>query len=124
MVARSVSANDGSSFEVMVVSDLEYLGLRQLPNYEHHPDVRDVDAQIVPEELSGHLTRAGSPASSIVLSQSEADALEAQASRSRETVAKMFERYRLRVAGNGNGDRDVTIAESVREKFSDYRAGG
>ena len=73
-----VFAKDGSSFEVMVVSDLEYLGLRQLPNYEHHPDVRDVDAQVVPEELSGHLTRAGSPATSMILSQSEADAIGAQ----------------------------------------------
>src|SRR5215472_9060964 len=68
-----VFAKDGSSFEVMVVSDLEYLGLRQLPNYEHHPDFRDVDVRVVPEKLSGHLTRTGSPATSMILSQSEAD---------------------------------------------------
>jgi hypothetical protein len=62
----------------------------------------------------------------MILSQSEADAIEAHASRSREAVAKMFEQYRPRVAGNGNGDRDrdETIAESVREKFANYRAGG
>ena len=118
------AASDGNSFEMLVVSDLEYLGLRAHPSYEHHPDVRDVDARVVPEELSGHLTRAGSPATSMILSQSEADAIEAQASRSREAVAKMFKQYRPREAGNGNGDRDATIAESVREKFSDYRAGG
>ena len=121
-----VSANDGKSFELLVVSDLEYLGLRAHPSYEHHPDVRDVDARVVPEELSGHLTRAGSPATSMILSQSEADAIEAQASRSREAVAKMFEQYRPRQVNNcdGDRDRDATIAESVREKFSDYRAGG
>jgi hypothetical protein len=105
-----VSANDGHSFEMMVVSDLEYLGLRQLPNYEHHPDVRNVDARVVPAELSGHLTRAGSPASSMILSQSEADAIEAQTSRSRETVAKMFERYRPREAGNVNGPSATSIS--------------
>jgi hypothetical protein len=103
-----VSANDGNSFELLVVSDLEYLGLRQLPNYEHHPDVRDVDARVVPAELSGHLTRAGSPATSMILSQSEADAIEAQASRSREAVAKMFERYRPRQVGNGNEQSATT----------------
>jgi hypothetical protein len=103
-----VSANDGNSFEMVVVSDLEYLGLRQLPNYEHHPDVRDVDDQVVPEELSGHLTRAGSPATSMILSQSEADAIEAQASRSREAVAKMFEQYRPRQSGIGNEQSATT----------------
>ena len=123
------SSTDGQSFEMLVVSDAQYLGLAKAPNYEHHPDkarLRDVDAQVVPEELSGHLTRAGSPASSIVLSQSEADAIEAQASCSREAVAKMFEQYRPRQVNNcdGDWDRDATIAESVREKFSDYRAGG
>ena len=105
-----VSANDGKSFELLVVSDLQYMGLRQLPNYEYHPDVRDVDAQVVSEELSGHLTRAGSPATSMILSQSEADAIEAQASDSREAVAKMFERYRPREAGNVNGPSATSIS--------------
>ena len=95
------AANYGNGFEMLVVSDLEYLGLREIPNYEHHPDVRDVDAQVVPEELSGHLTRAGSPATSMILSQSEADAIEAKASRSREAVAKMFEQYRPGQVNNG-----------------------
>jgi hypothetical protein len=82
----------------------------KLPNYEHHPDVREVDAWVVPEELSGHLTRAGSPATSTILSQSEADAIEAQASRSREAVAKMFEQYRPRQVNNSNAvcDTDFT----------------
>jgi hypothetical protein len=100
------SSIEGQSFEILVVSDAQFLGLAKAPNYEHHPDkarVRDVDARVVPEELSGHLTRAGSPATSMILSQSEADAIEAQASRSREAVAKMFERYRPRQAGNVNG---------------------
>jgi hypothetical protein len=104
------AASDGNSFEMVVVSDLEYLGLREHPNYEHHPDVRDVNAQVVPEELSGHLTRPDSPATSMILSQSEADAIEAQASRSRKTVAKLFEQYRPRQAGNVNGQTAASIS--------------
>ena len=62
----------------------------------------------------------------INISEAEAREIESKASPVREAVAKMFKQYRPRVAGNGNGDRDrnATIAESVREKFSDYRAGG
>ena len=98
-----VSAHDGNSFELLVVSDLEYLGLHQLPNYEHHPDVRDADAQVVPEELSGHLTRAGSPATSMILSQSEADTIESRAAPARAKIVEMFKRYRPSQAlGNGN----------------------
>src|SRR6516162_4546631 len=101
------AASDGNRFELLVVSDLEYLGLREHPKYEHHPDLLDVDVRVVPEELSGHLTRAGSPATSMILSQSEADAIEAQASDSREAVAKMFEQYRPRQSGNGS-DQSAT----------------
>jgi len=44
----------------------------------------------------------------------------------REKVRKMFEAYRPGASGNGNRDRDrdAVIAESVREKFANYRAGG
>ena len=107
------SSTEGQSFEILVVSDAQFLGLAKAPNYEHHPDkarVRDVGAQVVPEELSGHLTRAGSPASSMILSQSEADAIEAQATASREAVAKMFERYRPRQASNFNGQSAASIS--------------
>src|SRR5215472_12364696 len=78
-----VSADDGNSFEMLVVSDLEYLGLRERLNYEHHLDVRDIEGETVPEELSGHLTRAGSPATSMILSQSEADTIESRAAPAR-----------------------------------------
>jgi hypothetical protein len=109
---------------MLVVSDAQYLGLAKAPNYEHHPDkarVRDVDAQVVPEELSGHLTRAGSPATSMILSQSEADAIEAQASRSREAVAKMFEQYRPRQSGNGNERRLSSTAVIAGAGLSDIQ---
>ena len=89
---------------MVVLNDADFLRLRDQPNYEHHSDspIRDIEGETVPEELSGHLTRAGSPATSMILSQSEADAIEAQASRSRKTVAKMFEQYRPRESGIGN----------------------
>jgi hypothetical protein len=98
-----VSTNDGNSFEMLVVSDLEYLGLRERLNYEHHPDVRDIEGETVPEELSGHLTRAGSPATSMILSQSEADTIESRAAPARAKIVEMFKRYRPSQAlGNGN----------------------
>jgi len=97
------SAHDGNSFEMLVVSDLEYLGLRERLNYEHHPDVRDIEGETVPEELSGHLTRAGSPATSMILSQSEADTIESRAAPARAKIVEMFKRYRPSQAlGNGN----------------------
>jgi len=63
---------------------------------------------------------------SITIAPGEAREIEAAAQPVREKVRAMFAAYRPGALGNGNGDRDrdATIAESVREKFSDYRAGG
>jgi hypothetical protein len=49
-------------FEAMVLGDLEYSRLRQHPDYRHHavePGVIEVEAERVPEELSGHLAKQG-----------------------------------------------------------------
>jgi hypothetical protein len=109
-VGLQTGANSQVSFQMVVVNDADFLRLRDQPNYEHHSDspVRDIEGEIVPEELSGHLTRAGSPATSMILSQSEADAIEAQASPCREAVAKMFEQYRPRQSGNGSDQSATT----------------
>ena len=63
---------------------------------------------------------------SITISPEEIREVEAQAAPDREKVRQMFESYRPGALGGGNTerDRDAAIAESVREKFSDYRAGG
>ena len=60
----------------------------------------------------------------INISEAEAREIEAKASPVREAVAKMFEQYRPREAGNGERDRESAISESVRQKFTNYRAGG
>src|SRR5262249_25717502 len=118
------AVNSEQSLEMLVVSDMQFLGLSRQANYEHHPDeVHAAATQVVPEELSGHLTRAGSPASSMVLSQSEADAIEAQAAGVRETVAKMLQQYRPRASGGGNGERVVDIeAEPVKAALTPITA--
>ena len=118
-----VSANDGKSFELLVVSDLQYMGLRQLPNYEYHPDVRDVDAQVVSEELSGHLTRAGSPATSMILSQSEADAIEARSLTPGKRWPNCLSSIGPGQAGNVNGQSAGSSRGSCRPQ-SRTRASG
>ena len=93
------------SFEMVVVNDADFLRLRDQPNYERHSDspIRDIEGETVPEELSGHLTRAGSPATSMILSQSEADTIESRAAPARAKIVEMFKRYRPSQAlGNGN----------------------
>jgi hypothetical protein len=62
---------------------------------------------------------------SIVISKEEIREIESEAAPEREKIRRLFETYRPGALGNGNGDRDreAKIAESVREKFSDYRAG-
>jgi hypothetical protein len=72
--------NTGKNFEIVVVEDLEFLGLRQRSEYTHHADservVREVQTSIVPPqvapELSGHLSREGA-STGIVISRSELD---------------------------------------------------
>ena len=62
----------------------------------------------------------------INISEAEAREIEAKASPVREAVAKMFGRYRPRQVNNcdGDRDRDAPVSESVRQKFTNYRAGG
>lgn len=63
---------------------------------------------------------------SITISAEELRQIEAESAPERQQVRKMFEAYRPGAPGNGNRDRDrdAVIAESVREKFANYRAGG
>ena len=62
---------DGNTFQMANVSHLEFLGLRKHESYQHHEDqgiVHDIEAETVPAELSGHLTREGS-GSAVVISE-------------------------------------------------------
>ena len=76
-----------------MIRDLEYAGLRQREGYTHHAEesARDVEAQVVPEEVSGYLTRDGSDTSGQIISESQAADWER---RDRETSAKVEEMFR------------------------------
>ena len=71
--------NTGKNFEIVVVEDLEFMGLRQRSEYTHHPDgegpVREIEASAVPAQLSGHLSREGAP-TGIVISRSKHEQME------------------------------------------------
>jgi hypothetical protein len=71
------SSND-SNFEALVVSDLEFLGLRQREGYEHRPGqrpAREVEASVhrIPDDVAGTLVRADYPGSAIISQSQEAE---------------------------------------------------
>jgi hypothetical protein len=82
---------NGVDFQTVVVSDLEYLGLKEQSAYTHHPGtegpVREIEA--VSEELAGHLTREGS--NGMVISQSAAEAHQQRLSGIRSKFAQLLE---------------------------------
>lgn len=96
-------ANGQSNLELVVIKDLEYAGLRQREGYTHHADesVRDVEAQVVPEEVSGHLTRDGAEDKGQIVSASQAAELNRQAEEVHNKVQSLMEKYRPQTSGNG-----------------------
>src|SRR5258707_3611089 len=92
-IKNNVNGNDKKSFEIVVVEDLEFMGLRQRSEYTHHPDsegpVREVEATAVPAELSGHLSREN-VAGGIVISRSEHEDNERRAARIEAEVDKLL----------------------------------
>jgi hypothetical protein len=85
----AMNGNTGA-FETIIVSDLEYLELREQEAYEHHPRQGPiVEVELVSEELSGHLTRKG--ANGLVISQSQADEREQRLSAIRSKYAQLLE---------------------------------
>ncbi len=92
-IQNNVNGNDKKNFEIVVVEDLEFMGLRQRSEYTHHPDsegpVREVEATAVPAELSGHLSREN-VAGGIVISRSEHEDNERRAARIEAVVDKLL----------------------------------
>jgi hypothetical protein len=90
--------NTGKNFEIVVVEDLEFMGLRQRSEYTHHPDgehsIREVQTSIMPPqvapELSGHLSREGAP-TGIVISRSEHENNERRSAQLQAEVDKLLE---------------------------------
>ena len=69
---RRVGTNGDATFQTVVVRDVEFLGLKNHAEYEHHPDaaVREVESEVAPE-LSGTLVKRG-VSNAVVISESEA----------------------------------------------------
>jgi hypothetical protein len=98
------SANGSGDLELVVIRDLEYGGLRKREGYTHHAEegVKDIDAQVVPEEVSGYLTRDGSEASGQIISESQAAHLNQRAEEISAKIGKMIRKYRPEF-GNSEG---------------------
>ena len=98
---NNTTAN-GGGFESLVVSDLEFLGLRKREGYEHRPherEAREVEGEITVEPaLSGHLNRDDHP-NGAVISESQASA---NAKRVSKVDAKIEQLIKARRAGNGS----------------------
>jgi hypothetical protein len=93
---------NGSSFEALIVSDLEFLGLRQREGYEHRPherQAREVEAEIVPVDLSGTLALQGHPGAAVV-SKTQAEATQL---RVRQVDAKVEALLAAKGKASGNG---------------------
>ena len=100
--------NTGKNLEVIVVEDLEFLGLRQRSSeYTHRPDserlIREVEASAVSAELSGHLSREGAP-TGIVISRSEHKENERRAARIEAEVDKLLGLAPESEAGSQSGE--------------------
>jgi hypothetical protein len=97
-IQNNMSGANGKNFEIVVVEDLEFMGLRQRSEYTHNPDpdppVREVETSVVRSqvapELSGHLSREGAP-TGIVISRSEHEENERRSARIEAEVDKLLE---------------------------------
>jgi hypothetical protein len=68
------SGNGSQNFEAMIVSDLEFLGLRKHQGYEHRQPIEVESEVVVAPDLSGALVKADCPAGKIIsASQAEAN---------------------------------------------------
>ena len=95
---------NGHNLESVIVSDLEFLGLRKHENYEHRPaerPAREVEATVssVPEDLSGVLKVVNHPGSAVI-SESQARESRRRVEKADEAIEQLLKSRR---AGNGNG---------------------
>jgi hypothetical protein len=98
----TAQGTSGSGFESLVVSDLEFLGLRKREGYEHRPgqrEAREVPGEITVEPaLSGTLNREDHP-NGAVISESQASANAKRVSKVDEKIEELLKAKR---AGNGS----------------------
>jgi hypothetical protein len=98
----NTQGSNGHSLESIIVSDLEFLKLREHENYKHRAherQAREVEAEVVPVDLSGTLAVQSHPGASVI-SETQAEATQR---RVRKADSKIDELLRTKQAGNGNG---------------------
>ena len=69
-----MGGTNGQSFESIVMSDLEFARLREHESYQHRRSerpVREIETEVVPQDLSGTLVRADHPGG-VIISESQA----------------------------------------------------
>lgn len=97
---------NGGGFESLVVSDLEFLGLRQREGYAHRPrerKAREIEAEVVPEDLSGTLVRSDYPGAAVIS--------ESQARESRRKMEQAEARIEQLLKAKRNGGIDSQVPE-------------
>jgi hypothetical protein len=97
--------------QMVVVSDLEFVGLKRHPAYTHRPGVRE--AEQVPSELSGTLVRENE--NIVVTSESRARATAERHARIRARAIELVDTCQ---ANKGNGQTGAAPAPIVEEAVS------
>ena len=99
---------NGISLEQIVVSDLEFLGLAKKGGYQHRPverEAREVEAEIVPENLSGTLFCSSHPDGAVIS--------ESQAAENERRMAKVRKEIEERLAAKLGRSAETEELESV-----------
>ena len=122
LAQAAVQNGNGTAHNVqlVVVSDLEFVGLKRHPAYTHRPgEVREVEQ--VPPELAGTLERENQ--NIIVSSESAAGA---RAERSAEIRARSLEMVEARAGSLYRADKNIAVvsestAEAQKRRLADAR---
>jgi hypothetical protein len=110
-VQNNVNTNGGNGdiFQLAVLKDVEFLGLKNHEGYEYHEnqaDVREIEAEVEPE-LTGHLVKKGVTGAAVI-SESEAERIKRRLQAADDRVDKFLSG---RQSKRGNGDDGHLAAE-------------
>ncbi len=87
-----MGGTNGQSFESIVTTDLEFARLREHESYQHRRSerpVREVETEVVPQDLSGTLVRADHPGG-VIISESQAEENRRRSKRAAERIEALL----------------------------------
>jgi hypothetical protein len=99
--------NGSRNFEAIIVSNLEFLGLRKHQDYEHRQPIEVKSEVVVAPDLSGALVKEDCPTGKII-SASQAEANEKRVNKADKRIDELLKAKRLgngKTPTNGNGAR-------------------